>query len=292
MIMIENSFIFLEKIRDIGEENLWKQGITCWDDFLSKEPDGVKGISKRSKLYYDQKIREARKELHRFNSSYFTDKLPLSETWRLYERFKDEAVFLDIETTGIGKYQDIIVVGLFDGISTKIMINGINLDYKVLADELRRYKMIITYNGAAYDLPYLKRVFPYYSKVFQGIPDFPQGIPDGIPHIDLKHLCQKRGYFGGLKKIEKEFGIARNPILDGFYGGDVLRLWKMWRAGGDDYYLNLLVEYNEEDIINLKKIADEVIGVMENKLREKISKDRVDWVRPDISSQHRHNMPI
>ena len=30
----------------------------------------------------------------------------------------------------------------------------------------------------------------------------------------------------------------------------------MYRATGNDYYLNLLIEYNEEDIINLKTIAD------------------------------------
>jgi uncharacterized protein YprB with RNaseH-like and TPR domain len=43
------------------------------------------------------------------------------------------------------------------------------------------------------------------------------------------------------------------------YGGDAIKLWRIFRASGDEYYLNLLVEYNEEDVINLKKISDYVI---------------------------------
>jgi uncharacterized protein len=272
--MIENCFLFLDRIGKKGEENLWKQGIQSWDDFLIKHPEGIKGISRKTKLYYDQKIRQAKKGLHSFDPSFFADNLPLAECWRLYRYFWDEAVFLDIETTGMGKHRDITIVGLFDGISTKTMVKGINLDYKSLADELKRYKILITYNGAAYDIPYLKRVFPSYSEVFQGIPGFPLCIPYGIPHIDLKNLCQKTGFIGGLKKIEKDLGIQRNPILDRLYGGDVLKLWKMWRASGDDYYLNLLVEYNEEDVINLKKIAELAVGKMEQITRERMAKVR------------------
>ena len=53
--------------------------------------------------------------------------------WRLYEFFKEDAVFLDIETTGLSKNSyDITVFGLYDGINTKIMIKGINLDYGAL----------------------------------------------------------------------------------------------------------------------------------------------------------------
>jgi len=44
---------------------------------------------------------KAREALYNFNSQYFLDILPQSENWRLYEFFKDEAVFLDIETTGL-----------------------------------------------------------------------------------------------------------------------------------------------------------------------------------------------
>jgi len=39
----------------------------------------------------------------------------------------------------------------------------------------------------------------------------------------------------------------------------------MYRVTGDDYYLKLLVEYNEDDIINLKTIADYCVKKLKNK---------------------------
>ena len=97
--MIQNSFIFLERIKNNLESNIWKQGILDWDSFLNA--DNVKGISKPRKLYYDRKIKEARKELFSFNSTYFKNILPSTEYYRLYDFFKEETVFLDIETNGL-----------------------------------------------------------------------------------------------------------------------------------------------------------------------------------------------
>ena len=242
--MIQNSFIFLDKINKKAEENLFKQGINTWTDFLNAKK--IKGISKARKIFYDRKILEARKALYNFDSFYFTDKLPHSEAYLLYPFFKDQTVFLDIETSGVRKHDDITMIGLFDGINTKIMIRGINLDINFLKKELKNYKLIVTFNGSSFDLPFLKKRYP-------------DLIPN-IPHVDLKTVCQRSDLKGGLKQIEKKFNIKRNKIIEEMYNGDPFTLWRMYRATGDDYYLNLLVEYNEEDVINLKIIADKIIS--------------------------------
>jgi len=254
--MIRQSYIFLDRTGKKGEENIWKQGIKNWDDFLNAST--IKSISKKSKAYYDRQIRAAEKELYNQNSRYFSDILPLVEHWRLYNFFKDEAVFLDIETTGLGKDDDIIMVGLFDGVDTKLMIRGFNLDFRLLKQALTRYKLIVTFNGATFDLPFI-------NKRYLGT------VPD-IPHIDLRPLCQRVGLTGGLKMIEKQLGIKRNPLIEKMYGGDVYRLWRMYRASGDEHYLNLLVEYNEDDCINLKKIADFVVSRLEQDIRDNYQK--------------------
>lgn len=240
--MIRNSFIFLERIGEEKEKSIWMQGIRNWDDFLRNKK--IKGISEKIKPYYNRKIKEARSNLYSLNAQYFYDKLPKSEHWRIYNFFKEDSVFLDIETTGLTEVSDIIIVGLFDGINTKTMVKNINLDFKKLKEELKRYKMIVSFNGSVFDLPFISKYYP--------------NILPKLPHFDLRFACKRIGLTGGLKEIEKKLGIKRSKIVDKIYGGDVLRLWRMYRATGDDYYLKLLVEYNEEDIINLKTIADYV----------------------------------
>lgn len=248
--MIQNSFIFLERVKRGLEENLWKQGVNSWDSFLSRNK--IHGLSLARKKYYDRKITEARKQLYSFNSAYFKNILPQSEYYRLYDFFKDECVFLDIETTGLDFRNDnITVIGLFDGINTKIMIKNINFNYKALRNELRNYKLMVTFNGSSFDVPFINKKYP-------------DLLPD-IPNFDIKSVTDKLNLKGGLKEIEKKLGIKRGNIVEKFYGGDALTLWKMYRATGDDYYLRLLVEYNEEDIINLKKVAEHCIEKLKNR---------------------------
>jgi len=224
-----------------------------WDSFLNA--DSVKGISKPRKLYYDRKIKEARKELFSFNSTYFKNILPSTEYYRLYDFFKEETVFLDIETTGLSpEYNHITIIGLFDGIETKTMIRGINLDIPALRKELEKYKLIVTFNGASFDIPFIKKQFP--------------NLLPNIPNLDLRTTANKIGLTGGLKKIEKHLGIQRRKLVDDFSGGDALTLWKMYRATGNDFYLKLLVEYNEEDIINLKKLAEHCISKIKEQFKD------------------------
>ncbi len=244
--MIKNSFIFLPKIKSKKEFFLWKQGINEWEIFISNEK--IKGISPRAKKEYDLLLRDAKKALFDNNSSFFTNIMPTTETWRLYDYFKEEAIFLDIETSSATDANSYLtVLGLFDGINTKTMIKDINLDIIALKKELQKYKLLITFNGSTFDIPYLKKK---YSNL----------LPE-VPHIDLRHVCNKVGLKGGLKDIEKQLNITRdNIIIERLYGGDPFKLWRMFKGSGDDYYLKLLVEYNEEDVINLKRIADYAIS--------------------------------
>ncbi len=248
--MITNSFIFLERVGDKLEQSIWKSNIHDWDSFLKAR--SIKGISRRRKLYYDRKILSARKALYSFDSAYFLNLLPQSEMWRLYDFFREDSVFLDIETTGLSKNDDdITVFGLYDGINSKTMIKGINLDFNVLKKELQKYKLIVTFNGASFDLPFIEKAYP--------------GLLPKIPNFDVRSVTGRLGLKGGLKNIEKELGIKRSAIVEKFYGGDALTLWRMYRATGDDYYLQLLVEYNEYDIINLKIVAENCVKKMKEK---------------------------
>jgi len=261
--------MFLEGIGQETEHTLWKQGIEDWHAFL--EAKKIKGISEKRKYYYDRLLHQARRELYSFNASFFTSLIPLAETWRLYDFFKEEAVFLDIETAGMNMHDDITVVGLYDGITTKTMVRGINLNYQELKEELSRYSMIVTFNGATFDLPYLKKRYP-------------ELLPH-IPHVDLRTVTARLGYHGGLKSIEKEFSITRRELVSRLHGGDAVTLWRMYYGSGDDHYLKLLIEYNEEDVINLKKIADICTKRMEHRLIGDLKEESQDQKNSNNSIQ-------
>ena len=242
--MIRKTFSFLPGIESKTEASLNAQGINDWHDFIHAY--AIKGMSSKRNAFYTRRLKEAGEALHSGNVGWFVDSLAIQDHWTLYDHFKDEACFLDIETTGLSHHDDITVVGLFDGISTKMMIKDINLDFKGLSQELSRYKLFVSFNGSVFDMPFIERRYP--------------GVLPKIPHFDLRFACKKIGLTGGLKKIEKELGVTRGKIVGNMDGGDAVRLWKMYKATGDDHYLNLLVEYNEEDVINLKGIADMVYG--------------------------------
>lgn len=164
--------------------------------------------------------------------------------WRIYNQFKDNILFVDIETSGF--YGDITVIGVYDGENTKTMVRGINLDKDLLKKTLAQANMLVTFNGSSFDLPVIERYF--------------QNVIPNVPHVDLRHVCSKIGLIGGLKNIEKEVGINRAKELEGVDGSDAVYLWQQYKATGNREYLNTLVQYNEEDIINLKPLAEFAIN--------------------------------
>ncbi len=230
--MIRNSFIFLERFGRQREQHLWQQGIIDWKVFLEKKH--IQGIPTLKKQYYNQKIKEAAQALQEGNSSWFVGKLPAKEMWRLYGYFKDDCGFLDIETDQRGM---VTVVGVSNYYETKTFVRGFHLEKEALLKALSLFKLLITFNGAAFDLPKLRKQFSL---------DF------NIPHIDLKPLCVNLGLKGGLKEVEKRLNLKRPAHL---YGNPV-DLWKAFHASGDREYLDLLVDYNKEDCENLKWIMD------------------------------------
>ena len=55
------------------------------------------------------------------------------------------------------------------------------------------------------------------------------------------------------------FGIARST--QGMNGWDAMRLWERYENEGDRAALDVLLEYNREDVINLMQLERIVVGV-------------------------------
>lgn len=243
--MIRSSFIFLDKVGQKKEQRIWEQGIETWNDFLNSD---IKGISSLMKRRHDQLIRLAKLNLDYENPGFFREFMKPGEMWRIYPEFKDETVYLDIETSG----WSITCIGLYDGHNVKHFIKGINLNKKDFLSELYKHKIVITFNGSSFDIPMLNRYFNHEIK---------------LAHIDLRHVCSKIGLNGGLKSIERQLRIKRDKEVQSMLGNEAVYCWEMWQHTGKRKYLDLLIKYNTEDIVNLEPLAKFAISKLWKKIR-------------------------
>ena len=91
--------------------------------------------------------------------TYFANNLPKKEHWRAYKEFRENTIFLDIETTGLSPYyNEITMIGIHGSDGTKVIINGIDLED--LPQALEGYKVIVTFNRARFDLPFIEQHLP------------------------------------------------------------------------------------------------------------------------------------
>ncbi|MFH1243862.1 MAG: ribonuclease H-like domain-containing protein [Pseudomonadota bacterium] len=242
--MLDHTFIHIQGIGRKTEQRLWERGIRTWEHFLTCSET----------IFSPARDEMVRRELeasfeHREDILYFIGRLSSGDTWRMFDAFRKKAVYLDIETSG--GYQgidEITVIGLYNGDTVETFINGINLDEFEAA--MAKYDLVITFSGSNFDLPFIRRWFP--------------GIILPPAHIDLRFLMRGLGYRGGLKKIEKELGVVRNPEIDGMNGYDAVMLWIAYQWG-DRNALEKLIQYNTADIVNLEHLME--LGYREMRAR-------------------------
>jgi len=234
-VRIENSFIPVRGVGETTERRLWEAGVTHWDDF-----DGsVVGPTTADRIHEFVDI--ATDHLRRGDAHFFDESFPSGERWRLYENFRDDALFFDIETTGLDAARnDVTTVSFHRGGDTTTLVRGDNLTAGALREQFADAPLIVTFNGARFDVPFLEDSFD---------------LAIDVPHLDLMYPCRRLDLTGGLKPIEKEVGIDRDrPDLS---GEDAVRLWRQYERG-DDAALDELVSYNREDTVNLERLADVV----------------------------------
>jgi len=156
--------------------------------------------------------------------------------------------YLDIETTGLSsEYSIITVVGIhivdeFD--ARFIQLVGEDATADNILEALARVNVIYTYNGSRFDLPFI------YSRL--GI-----NLAELFHHHDLMYDCWRNNLFGGFKSVEKQLGIIRQlKEVDGYLA---VRLWWRYVNDYDEDALNILLEYNKEDVLNLQTLKEKLL---------------------------------
>ncbi|MBI4415643.1 MAG: ribonuclease H-like domain-containing protein [Euryarchaeota archaeon] len=235
-LVLRHTFLHAPGVGYVTEKRIWRHART-WDDFLARE-DRVR-LPDRLRAGIRRVVLESQRRLAARDHRFFAAWLPTPERWRAYGDFRKDAAFLDIETTGLNWSGDLItLVGLGDGRRFRTYIRGVDLDE--LPADLRRYKVLVTFNGTHFDLPVLRNAFPT--------------LPHML-HLDLQYPLRRLGHRGGLKRIEREFGLERPDDLAGLSGSDAVKLWRRYERGDDDA-LDALIAYNRQDVENLRPLMD------------------------------------
>jgi len=236
--MLRHTFLHVPGIGYATEQKLWAQGFLSWEDYFNDSVYCPVPLTIRDRLA--EHLQESVKALAAGHARHFEMQLPPGELWRLYPEFSEKVAFLDIETTGLYLGADVItLIGLFDGQDTKVFIRGINL--KEFAQEIRKYSLIVTFNGRRFDIPFIRGTFGE--------------LPPYQAHIDLLYPLRRLGYRGGLKAIEAQMGLEREGALKEADGFLAILLWREYQRGNRPA-LNTLIRYNLEDVVNLQYLAD------------------------------------
>ena len=168
------------------------------------------------------------------------------------------AVFLDTETTGLaggaGTAAFLIGIGWVDGERFRVRQYFMR-DYHeegallhALAEELKRFDRLVTFNGKMFDVPLLDARF----RLNRG--RFPLS---GAPHLDLLHparrLWKARLESCRLQSLEAELmGLRRHGDIA---GEEIPNVYFDWVRRRDARMLARVFEHNRQDIVSLAALA-------------------------------------
>jgi uncharacterized protein YprB with RNaseH-like and TPR domain len=156
--------------------------------------------------------------------------------------------YLDIETDREG---NISVIGISIGSQGFKQFVGKGITSHKVENCLRQARIIVTFNGDSFDLPQIKKHL---------------NLDLAVTHrsYDLFKVKKQLNIKGGLKELEKLYGIERKT--EGVNGFKAIQLWEIYRRHGRKDALELLLQYNREDVLNLIPLEEKFNELMKEQL--------------------------
>lgn len=245
--VLTSTFVHAQGIGYATERRIWELGAITWSRFLEIYPE-IR-LSEHKKALVLSCVEESIARLAEGDHRFFSRSLHPKDHWRAVSEFGNRLAYLDIETTGCGRDDQITIIGVYDGKEMHSFVRGQNLE--LFPDFISGFQMLVTFAGTTFDLPFIKRVFP--------------GLQLDQLHVDLMSMLRRLGLTGGLKNIERQLGICRRPEVEGMTGFDAVRLWQEYRRGSTEA-LELLLTYNKEDVMNMAFLLEHACNLMRDGL--------------------------
>ncbi|WP_141735744.1 ribonuclease H-like domain-containing protein [Oligoflexus tunisiensis] len=234
--LLRRTFVHLKGVGPRSERHLWRIGITDWEQLLDRAPQ----------LFKAKRLDDVRHSLElslaaweRGDLYYFDRALPGHERWRLIPGGFSDLAYFDIEATNGGMppaAESTAIAFFFRG--------ALHQEYEyhrkrdLLIWILDEAALLCTYNGAAYDLPFLSAEF---------------GLTMEKAHIDLCPWLRRQGFKGGLKAIQKTSSHLHQRSSMDLDGYDAVRLWRLHEEA-EPGALETLLTYNAEDVLILEPL--------------------------------------
>lgn len=197
--------------------------------------------------------------------------IPLENVPAITKRFFTlDTLLFDIETTGFSaKKSDLYLIGLCyrkedHAVVEQFLADDASEQSQVLdrfTERLKKHKIILTYNGTGFDLPYLKEKLHALAPSLHAAPALlcAPASPDLFASHTIrdlyKDLTPLRAFLGlpNLRQKTVE-GFLRLTREDTYSGGDLIPIYRHYAATHDDLPKELLLLHNYEDVLGMLKL--------------------------------------
>jgi uncharacterized protein YprB with RNaseH-like and TPR domain len=163
-------------------------------------------------------------------------------------------VFMDTETTGLNN-EPLFLVGLLsldegEPVLTQLLARHYGEEPAVLAEAARRLHaadLLVTYNGASFDVPYVRNRLRYHRL----------SAPRFAPHLDLLPVARRRlgRSLGNCRLQTLELHLCGRQRVGDIAGADIPQAYHDFVADGDAARLRHIVNHNSLDLLTLAELA-------------------------------------
>ncbi len=253
--MLTASFIAAKGMTEELERLLWAKGIATWALAREHAAEVHEALGGQRAARLLDHLAAAEAARGRGDGAWFAAHWPAEHAWRLWRGWCDDDPaqigLLDIETTGLTAGIDqVTVAGLVCGPRARAFVAGAPQEGHEPLDRfpeaVRGLRLLATFNGGNFDLPFLERHFRAVNLRFD------------LPHIDWMPPARAAGLSGGLKDMERQLGLARADEIKDVRGLGAIQLWATWRSQGDLAAYRRLTSYCLADCANLRPFGDAI----------------------------------